>query len=126
MCQGFFFSKPVVISSRDIPGFKLVYMRILKELSRPELDFRVLDKVIARDPSLSYKMLKYINSAFFGLRYEITSIIDALRLLGEREIRRWASLAVLTHLGSDQPLELPGFSLLRPRFCEALAAKGGR
>ena len=125
MFQGFFFSKPVIISSRDIPGFKLVYLRILKELARPELDFRVLDKVIARDPSLSYKILKYINSAFFGLRYEITSIIDALRLLGEKEIRRWASLAVLTHLGVDQPQELLRFSLLRARFCEALAAKVG-
>ncbi|MEW6387567.1 MAG: HDOD domain-containing protein [Thermodesulfobacteriota bacterium] len=123
--QGFFFSKPVIISSRDIPGFKLTYLRVLKELARPELDFRVLEKIIARDPSLSYKMLKYINSAFFGLRYEITSIIDALRLLGEREIRRWASLAVLTHLGQDQPQELLRFSLLRARFCESLAPKVG-
>jgi c-di-GMP-related signal transduction protein len=68
-------------------------------------------------------MLTYLNSVYFGLRHEVTSIGHALSLLGEKEIRKWAALAVMTHLGKDQPHELMRLSILRARFCESLAPK---
>jgi c-di-GMP-related signal transduction protein len=123
--QGYFFSKPEIISGKDIPGYKLNYLEILKEISRETLDFVNLQKIIERDPPLCLKMLTYLNSAFFGVRTEITSIGHALNLLGEKEIRKWASLAILAQLGKDQPTELMRLSVLRARFCETLAPKVG-
>lgn len=123
--QGYFFSKPEIISGKDIPGYKLNYLEILKEISRESIDFVNLQKIIERDPPLCLKMLTYLNSAFFGVRTEITSIGHALNLLGEKEIRKWASLVILTNLGKDQPTELMRLSMVRARFCEALAAKVG-
>jgi c-di-GMP-related signal transduction protein len=121
--QGFFFSKPEIIAGKDVPGYKLSYLEILKEICRETIDFEHLKAIIDRDPPLCLKMLTYLNSVYFGLRHEVTSIGHALSLLGEKEIRKWAALAVLTHLGKDQPNELMRLSILRARFCESLAPK---
>ena len=123
--QGYFFSKPEIISGKDIPGYKLHYLRILQEVCQEQLDFQNLQEILEQDPPLCLKILTYLNSAFFGLRYEITSIGHALALLGEKEIRKWASLAILVHLGQDQPTELMRLSILRAKFCESLAPKFG-
>jgi c-di-GMP-related signal transduction protein len=99
--QGYFFSKPEIISGKDIPGYKLSYLEILKEICRETLDFLHFQKILDRDPPLCLKMLTYLNSAFFGLRHEVTSIGHALNLLGEKEIRKWAALVTLANLGKD-------------------------
>lgn len=124
-CQGYFFSRPRVISGRDIPGLKLHYLQLLREIHRPELDLKRLTEIVRRETSLSYKLLRYINSAFFGLRNRISSLKQALLLLGEREIRKWVTLVTLATLGEDKPEELVLQSILRARFCESLASLTG-
>ncbi len=123
--QGYFFSDPVIISEKEIPQYELSQLRILHEVNRPELDYRSLENVIKQDVSVSYRLLRYINSAFFGLRQNVSSIKQALTILGEREIRRWASLIILTGLGQNKPAELVVASLIRANFCEALAGSVG-
>jgi c-di-GMP-related signal transduction protein len=123
--QGYFFCKPAILARRDISGQKIHYLRILKELGAYSPSFETIRKIIKHNPSFAYKLLKYVNSAFFGLRREISSIMHALELLGEEEIRKWVSLAVLMELGNDQPLELIRLCLLRARFSENLASKAG-
>ena len=123
--QGYFFCKPVILARRDISGRKIHYLRILKELSAENPSFKAIKEIIEHNPSFAYKLLQYVNSAFFGVRREVTSVRHALELLGEDEIRKWASLAVLMELGSDQPQELLRLSLLRGRFCENLAPLAG-
>ncbi len=119
--QGYFFSKPEIIAGKDVPGYKLSYLEILKEICRETIDFAHFEEIIDLDPPLCMKMLTYLNSVYFGLRHEVTSIGHAQNLLGENEIRKWAALAVLTHLGKDQPNELMRLSIVRARFCESLA-----
>jgi len=123
--QGDFFSKPSVVSARGVPGFKLNYMRIIKEVHKPELDFKVLDEIIKLEVSVTYKLLRYINSAYFGLRNKVTSIMHAMLLLGEREFRKWVSFVALAGMGEDKPDELVIAALIRARFCEALAPRMG-
>jgi len=120
-CQGYFFSQPKIISGKDIPGFKLHYLSVLQEIHRPELDFGRLTEIIKREVSLSFKLLRYINSAFFGLRNKISSLKQALLLLGEREIRKWITLVTLATLGEDKPEDVVTQSILRAKFCESLA-----
>lgn len=118
--QGFFFSKPIIISSHDIPGYKLNYLSILHEIHRPEIDFNQIENIIKRDVSISYKLLRFINSAFFSFNTKIHSIKQALVLLGINEFKKWVSLIVLKGLGEDKPLELMMVSIIRARLCELI------
>ncbi len=119
--QGYFFCKPTVISTKDIPAYKLHYLRILQVINRPEIDFRKLAEIIKQEISLSFKLLRYINSAYFGLKNKITSILQALALLGEREVKKWVSLIALASMGQDKPEELIIQTMIRAKFCESLA-----
>ncbi len=121
--QGYFFSKPHLVSGRDIPGFKLTYMQILQEINREEVNFDKLEDLIKRDVSLSYKLLKFINSLAFGFRSEIHSIKQALVLLGQKEIGKWLSLIALRNIGENKPDELIVAALCRAKFCELVASR---
>jgi c-di-GMP-related signal transduction protein len=119
--QGFFFCKPQVISAREVPAFKVAYLQLLRAVNRPELDFREIERVLQHDLSLSYRLLRYLNSPLFGLRTEIRSLRQAVSLLGEQYIKRWAALLSTMMLASDKPAELLIASLTRARFCELLS-----
>jgi c-di-GMP-related signal transduction protein len=123
--QGYFFSKPVIRTDNTIPGSKLVYLRILDEINRPGVDFADIEKVVKQDVSLSYKLLKFLNSAYFGLTQPITSIGHGLALLGMREIRKWVALSALSRLAEDKPDEIIVQSLVRGRLCECIAGEMG-
>jgi c-di-GMP-related signal transduction protein len=119
--QGYFFAKPVIISRKDIPTNKIQFLRILKDVHAEEVDFKKLAQTIQSEVSLSYKLLKLINSAAFALRHKVTSILQALSLLGLREIRSWVSLLAISSMADDKPAELVVSSLIRARMCEQLA-----
>jgi len=121
--QGNFISKPFILAGRDVPGLKINYLQILEQLSEPEINFNKLDEIIKKDVSLSYKLLRMINSSAFGFRNEITSIKQALAILGTLEVKKWCSLVALSDLGKDRPDELVKTSLLRAKFCELIAEK---
>lgn len=119
--QGFFFSKPTIISGKEIPGFKVNYLRILQEIHRPDLNYEKVEEIMKMEMSLSYKLLRYINSAFFGWRVEIRSIKHALVMLGESDFKRWASFISLSNMAKDKPNELVFQAILRGRYMEELA-----
>ena len=119
--QGFFFSKPVIISRKEIPGSKINSLQIISEVSLPEVDFNKLETLFKHDISLSFKLLKFINSAFFSFSSQINSLRQALTLLGINEIKKWVSLIILKDLGSDKPEEVIITSIVRARVCEMIA-----
>lgn len=119
--QGYFYCRPQILSALELRGFKPHYLRMLQAVNRPEMNLRDIEEILKREPSLLYKLLRYLNSAYFGLRSEITSIRHALALLGEDKLRKWASVAALVQLAQDKPAELIVTSLVRARFCESLA-----
>lgn len=123
--QGYFFCKPEIVSRKNIPAFKQNCLRFIQEVNTPSISFERLEGVVKRDPALSTKLLRYLNSAAFGLVNRITSIRQALALLGEKQLRKWASLIALSELGRDKPSELMTIALVRARFCELLAPQAG-
>lgn len=123
--QGYFFARPEVLSKKGVPGDKLRYMQLVRQINQSELDIQQIESLIKQDVSLSYRLLKYINSAFFGWRVEIRSIRQALVLLGENEIKRWATLVSVTFMGDEKPPALLVTALTRARFCEFLAPQVG-
>jgi len=123
--QGYFYCAPQIVSTSGLSGFKPNYIRILQAVNRPEMNLREVEGILKQEPSLLYKLLRYLNSAYFGLRAEVTSIRHALSLLGEENLRKWTSVAAMVHLAHNRPAELIVTSLVRARFCESLAAPLG-
>ncbi|HTB20556.1 MAG TPA: HDOD domain-containing protein [Bryobacteraceae bacterium] len=119
--QGYFFARPVIVRGRQIPAAKLHCLRLLQEAQRPELDFERLEVLILEDVSLSYQLLRYVNSPLFALTSNIRSIRQALLYFGETELRKWIALATLSRTAEDKPSELIRHSLVRARFCESVA-----
>lgn len=119
--QGFFYCKPAIVNKGRIPENKLNKLELLKEVNRPELDIDRIQELVKHDVEMSYKLLRYINSAYFGLRNEATDIRQALVYLGFKNLRKWASLMAVACLGGDKPDELLVTSLVRARFCELAA-----
>jgi len=118
--QGYFFSKPEILSSKEITPSKITLLQIVGEANKKDCNFDKLEKLINRDVSISYKLLRYINSAFFKRACEISTIKHAIVLLGEDEIKRFISLVTTAELASDKPDELVRTSIIRARFCELL------
>lgn len=118
--QGFFFQKPDVVRTREMPGYKFNYLQILKKLCDPDLPLDEIEKILKHDVSLTYKLLRFINSAAYGFRVTIRSIRHALVLLGKREIKKWLTLIALSGIGREKPLELLHNTLVRARFCELI------
>ena len=92
----------------------------MAEANKEDVSFGRLEEVIERDVSISYKLLRYINSAYFRRVNEISSIRQAIVLLGEKEIRRFLSLIAMAQLASGKPDELIRTSIIRAKFCELL------
>jgi len=124
--QGYFFSKPVISTGRSIPSSKLSHLQILRQISQPNIEFDEMENTIKRDMAMTYKLLRLINSAYFGIAVEIKSVKQALVLLGMKEIKKWVSLLALEQLGADKPQELIAHSVIRAKFCENIAMTAGR
>jgi len=124
--QGYFFCKPKTISGRSVATNQLIKLRLVSQLQGADVGFDELEDIISCDVGLSYRLLRYINSAFFSLPREVASIRQALVLLGQRNIRKWATLLVLADVDNDKPQELMVTGLIRARMCELVGeARGG-
>ena len=118
--QGFFFCKPEIVKGKTMPESKVNILRALQKVLTANVVAEIND-VIKQDLSLSYRLLKYINSAAFGMQREIESIEQALVLLGLNNARRWLSLLSLASLGEGKPLELMRTALYRGHLVESIS-----
>ena len=119
--QGSFLCKPAAGTEANVPGNKLAYLKLLNEVNRSDLLLDDLESIIKLDVTLTYRLLRFMNSAWFGIRYEVNSVRHALVLLGPKEIRKWASMLVLQNLSDDKPQELLLLSLVRAKVAEQIA-----
>jgi c-di-GMP-related signal transduction protein len=123
--QGYFFGRPVILTGHDIPPSKLHYLRLIREMHQPELKFSRLQELIREDLSLTYKLLRYLNSAAFGSRREIGTVRQAIVQLGEQGIRKWITLIALVQISNSCVPELVNRALMRASMCESIARSIG-
>ncbi|WP_019025989.1 EAL and HDOD domain-containing protein [Colwellia piezophila] len=119
--QGYFFAKPEMIKTRNLSPSQLVMAELLYETSKTELDLNSITSVFERDVSLSYKLLRYANSAIFKRRNEISTIKQALVILGSGELKRFIGLMFAITANPDKPSELINLAMTRAKFCELVA-----
>lgn len=124
--KGRFFKIPALEISEPMTVNQLSYFQLLKEIRQPHIQLHRLEQIIERDATLSFRLMQYINSSHFGMRYRIRSIQHGLSLLGEAEIQKWATMLIVTQLSRNKPLELMTTALVRGHFCESMALKTGQ
>ncbi len=121
--QGYFFCRPQQMELRPIPASHLHCLRLLQTVNQPDFQVDRIDQLIRQDASLCVRLLTYLNSSTFALREKVSSIRQAVGLMGQRPLRKWVSLMTVSELSREKPLVLMNTSLIRGKLCEAVAER---
>lgn len=123
--QGYFFAKPEILKNREVSPSQLTVARLICEVNRQDMEFRQLEELINQDVAISFKLINYLNSAYFGRMHPVSSIRQAVAFLGERGVRMFVSLIVASRLVEQKPDELLRLSAIRGKFLEQVAISLG-
>src|SRR5690606_16101909 len=118
--QGNFLFQRQHLQHAELPSSAVVVSQVLALVQNPDVDFAQIEATVKRDMSLSVAVLKFLNAAAFGFRREVSSISQAVSLLGLTEFTKWLLLVFLA-ARKDKPSELLLTALVRARTCENVA-----
>jgi EAL and modified HD-GYP domain-containing signal transduction protein len=121
--QGYFFARPTIVTANRVSSQKSTYLQVFNELTHEDLNYTQLERLFKQDPPMTYRLLRYLNSAIFSWTRPIHSIRHALSLLGDEELRRWVGLLGLASLAEGRPGALIVAAMIRGRFCELLSSR---
>jgi c-di-GMP-related signal transduction protein len=124
--QGYYFCRPVVMENRNIPSNRIVQIEMLQAILDSPLNLLRISGLVKQDASLTYRLLRVVNSPLYAQQKAVTSIRSALVLIGDEMFRRIAMLAIASEAGSSKPSELLRMAFVRGRFCELAAQAAGR
>ena len=121
LLSGNFYSQPITKGSVDISPLKVNALHLLGQINNESFDLGEAASIIERDPALSISLLRFINAMNPDRSRKIDSIRNAVAILGQKEVKKWASIAISVGMGEDRPNEVTRLSLLRAKFAENLA-----
>ena len=119
--QGYFFSKPEVISHKGLAANQITHLKLLNEISKQDPTLDIIKDMIKNDLAISFKLLTFINSAYFKRRTAVDTIKDAITFLGLQELRKFIYVVVVSHMNPKKPTELIRFTMIKARMCEQCA-----
>lgn len=120
--EGSWLSQPVQASSRTIRPSQATILQLI-QLLQTDADLLAIEEVLKRDPTLSFNLLRFINSSGFGLSCEITSFRHAAMIIGQKNLFRWAALLLTASKDSAAPPAIGNTAIVRGRLTELLAAE---
>jgi c-di-GMP phosphodiesterase len=118
--QGYFLCKPTVVKGQHMDVSRLIVMQSMSTLQNPNATFESVEEIVAQDVTLGYKLLKLINSSYYALSTPVTSIRQAISLIGFNQLRSWITLLLMSSI-QNKPHELTVIALLRAKMCELFA-----
>lgn len=119
--SGNFYSQPITKGLTEISPLKINALQLIKQINEEGFDLVEAAKTIERDPALSISLLRFLNSINPNRSKKIDSIRSAVALLGQKEVKKWATVAISVGIGEDRPSEITRLSLLRAKCAENLA-----
>lgn len=119
--QGYFFSRPSVLSHTVIPNNHLICLRLLALLSEELVNISAVESLVMMDTALCYRVLRLVNSALYSLNSRITSIRSALIVVGTDEFRKLITITLAGLFGGSNSKTLVSLAIERARFCETLS-----
>lgn len=117
--QGYYFTKPKIVRGRTQSSYEFTFFKIIEELNKKEPHFKNIEKIIKNDFSMTYSLLRIINSAWYG--YDVKSLRQAIVLMGVERLKKWTALYFLKGLDKNKPDILFETAVLRANFAESLA-----
>ena len=120
--QGYWFARPTLIEGQSLRPSQAAILQLIN-LVRKQASTSDIEEVLKRDPTLSFNLLRFINSAGFGLQTEVTSFKHAVMLLGLKKLFKWAALLMTTSAGSGVAPAVGTTAVVRGRLMELLAAE---
>lgn len=121
-CQGYFLGQSVIYKSKNVGSDLGNVLDLLSKVNNSETTVEELEATLMRDVALTYKLMRFMNSPYFNTRVSIDSVKQALVLIGQKELRIWVSMLVLSGR-DDVPSVVSELVLFRAKFCELLAEK---
>lgn len=121
--QGYFFSKPQLSRQRYVSPEQVLAMQLFHEVCRSDVDFARVERIIAQDVALSYKLLRFVNGLSLRLAAPIHSFRQALIYLGQERLKLFVSLTVASYISASKPQALFNLALQRAQFCQLMAAR---
>jgi EAL and modified HD-GYP domain-containing signal transduction protein len=118
--QGYFFAKPQLLSTRKLKSNQALLLKMLARISDPDCQIDELSSLVTQDPKLSFKVLRFINSAALGLPVKVNSIQQSVIYIGLVRLRAWASLFVMADMNQKSP-EIITMGLVRAELCQSLS-----
>jgi EAL and modified HD-GYP domain-containing signal transduction protein len=125
LIQGYYFCRPKLLANRKVPANRMSQVEILQVLQDDSIDLHKLARLVKRETSLTYRLLRLINSPICAMQQEVRSVEAALIAVGEETFRRMATLAIASELNAGQQMELLRMAFVRGRFCELAAGPYG-
>ncbi|MCC6409076.1 MAG: HDOD domain-containing protein [Planctomycetes bacterium] len=122
--QGYYFARPSPVHAKQVQSDHGRIMLLLAELNDPETSMQRVAELVQSDVALSYRLMRYANSAFLGRSVRFTSLRDVINMLGVDRVRACATLLALG-AGSSKPAELGVTALIRARYCQLLGSRRG-
>ncbi|MCI9071923.1 MAG: HDOD domain-containing protein [Lachnospiraceae bacterium] len=121
--EGDFYRIPMNRNEHEVAPLKVNYIELLNTVNNDNFELTQAADIISRDTALTISLLRMVNR--MAINSEITSIRHAAAMLGQKELKKWITTAVVGELCADKPNEITRLSLLRARFAENLAGAFG-
>ena len=118
--QGYWFAKPSLMQTKTIRPSQATIIQLIN-LVRRQGSTAEIEDLLKKDPTLSFNLLRFINSSGFGLQCEITSFRHAVMILGLKKLFRWAALLLTTSRAGGSPPAVGTMAVVRGRLMELLA-----
>ena len=120
--QGYWFAKPSIVKAQTVRPSQATIIQLIN-LVRKQASSAEIEELLKKDPTLSFNLLRFINSSGFGLSCEITSFRHAVMILGLKKLFRWAALLLTTSRKDGAPPAVGQTAVVRGRLMELLAAE---
>ena len=121
LLSGNFYSQPITRGTVEISPLKINSLNLLRQINEEGFDLIAAANTIERDPALSISLLRFLNGMNPDRSMKIDSIRRAVAILGQKEVKKWATVAISIGIGEDRPSEITKLSLIRAKFAENLA-----
>ena len=122
--QGYYFAKPIILKGKKISPSQLVVMQLMN-LIIADAETADIEKAIKHDASLGLNLLRLMNTPAFMTTQKVESLMQALALLGRRQLQRWLQILLYASAGKSDGLKSPLLMLatMRGKLMELMAQK---
>jgi c-di-GMP phosphodiesterase len=115
--QGDFLFRPQLLKRKELPSNFVIISDLMAKLQDPDVSFKQIEDIVIRDAGLSVAVLRFLNSSAYAFRHEVSSVGQAVSLLGINEFAKWTLLVMLS-ARFEKPGEILTTALIRARTCE--------